>query len=127
MKLSSENSDRGKVNGVSCSKNYCQWKQKSILKTNAYSEGSETLQIKYFEEQRGDVITLRSVVNHLRNWANQYDSVLLTGYQNYTMSKNSDTLTHFYLITSKTLNIVVKGVLNIFLGIWCLLDCASLW
>jgi hypothetical protein len=29
--------------------------EKYILKTKAYSEGSETLQIKYFEEQRGDV------------------------------------------------------------------------
>jgi len=28
--------------------------EKSILKTNAYSEGSETLQIKYFQEQGGD-------------------------------------------------------------------------
>lgn len=73
--------------------------------------------IKYFEGER-DVITLRSVVNHLRNWANQCDSVLLTGYQNYTLSNNSDTLTHFYLITSKTLNLVVKGVLDIFLGVF---------
>jgi len=41
--------------------------EKYILKTKAYSEGSVALQIKYFEEQRGDLITLRSVVNHLRN------------------------------------------------------------
>lgn len=92
--------------------------EKSNLKTKAYSEGSKSLQMNYFEEQRGDVITLRSVVNHLRNWANQYVSVLLTGYQNYAMSNNSETLTHFYLITSKTLNLVVKGVLDIFLGVF---------
>ena len=34
------------------------------------------------------------------------------------MSNNSETLTHFYLITSKTLNLVVKGVLDIFLGVF---------
>lgn len=86
-----------------------------ILKTKVYSEGSETLQIKYFEEQREYVITLRFVVHHLRNQANQYDSVLLN---RYTMCNNSGTLTHFYLITSKTLKLVVKGVLDIFLGVF---------
>lgn len=96
------------------------FKNKSLL----WRVWNLTNQILWRTERR--CITLRYVFNNLRNWANQYDSVFLRSYQNYTMSNNSDTLTYFYLITSKTLNLVVICLLDFF-RCFCFICIYNFW